>query len=179
MSLTEEEEFARDLLEKARAKKQHSPTCMPVGVDPNIVSVGKCMGWSFCIDVYDHEVGVVQPKIVEHYKLSARLFPPGRSSTEEDWAALGRIISCFGAPPEPLLPIEETHPNSSLMWLWHSDGSPVDTAVREGTARALAMLSAREQKTVFATAAQSDKVGRNDDCPCGSGRKFKKCHGGN
>lgn len=20
-----------------------------------------------------------------------------------------------------------------------------------------------------------DKVGRNDDCPCGSGRKFKKC----
>lgn len=23
----------------------------------------------------------------------------------------------------------------------------------------------------------SDKVGRNDPCPCGSGRKFKKCHG--
>ena len=21
-------------------------------------------------------------------------------------------------------------------------------------------------------------VGRNDDCPCGSGKKFKKCHGG-
>ena len=20
------------------------------------------------------------------------------------------------------------------------------------------------------------RVGRNDDCPCGSGRKFKKCH---
>jgi uncharacterized protein len=23
------------------------------------------------------------------------------------------------------------------------------------------------------------KVGRNDPCPCGSGRKFKKCHGAN
>jgi preprotein translocase subunit SecA len=23
----------------------------------------------------------------------------------------------------------------------------------------------------------SDKVGRNDPCPCGSGKKFKKCHG--
>lgn len=23
-----------------------------------------------------------------------------------------------------------------------------------------------------------DKVGRNDPCPCGSGKKFKKCHGG-
>jgi preprotein translocase subunit SecA len=24
---------------------------------------------------------------------------------------------------------------------------------------------------------QGQKVGRNDDCPCGSGKKFKKCHG--
>jgi len=24
-----------------------------------------------------------------------------------------------------------------------------------------------------------DKVGRNDDCPCGSGKKYKKCHGVN
>jgi preprotein translocase subunit SecA len=24
---------------------------------------------------------------------------------------------------------------------------------------------------------QGDKVGRNDPCPCGSGKKFKKCHG--
>jgi uncharacterized protein YchJ len=23
-----------------------------------------------------------------------------------------------------------------------------------------------------------EKVGRNDPCPCGSGKKFKKCHGG-
>jgi preprotein translocase subunit SecA len=23
------------------------------------------------------------------------------------------------------------------------------------------------------------KVGRNDDCPCGSGKKYKKCHGKN
>jgi preprotein translocase subunit SecA len=22
-----------------------------------------------------------------------------------------------------------------------------------------------------------EKVGRNDPCPCGSGKKFKKCHG--
>ncbi len=22
-----------------------------------------------------------------------------------------------------------------------------------------------------------DKIGRNDDCPCGSGKKYKKCHG--
>jgi preprotein translocase subunit SecA len=24
-----------------------------------------------------------------------------------------------------------------------------------------------------------DKVGRNDPCPCGSGKKYKRCHGAN
>jgi preprotein translocase subunit SecA len=24
---------------------------------------------------------------------------------------------------------------------------------------------------------EGEKVGRNDPCPCGSGKKFKKCHG--
>jgi len=23
----------------------------------------------------------------------------------------------------------------------------------------------------------AEKVGRNDPCPCGSGKKYKKCHG--
>jgi len=27
------------------------------------------------------------------------------------------------------------------------------------------------------TQAHSEKVGRNDPCPCGSGKKYKKCHG--
>jgi len=26
-------------------------------------------------------------------------------------------------------------------------------------------------------ASEWDRVGRNDPCPCGSGKKFKKCHG--
>jgi preprotein translocase subunit SecA len=26
---------------------------------------------------------------------------------------------------------------------------------------------------------RGDKVGRNDPCPCGSGKKYKKCHGAN
>jgi preprotein translocase subunit SecA len=24
---------------------------------------------------------------------------------------------------------------------------------------------------------QSEKIGRNDPCPCGSGKKYKQCHG--
>lgn len=32
-------------------------------------------------------------------------------------------------------------------------------------------------KTTSATVTNSDKIGRNDPCPCGSGRKWKKCCG--
>ncbi|MBI4224056.1 MAG: SEC-C domain-containing protein, partial [Deltaproteobacteria bacterium] len=33
-------------------------------------------------------------------------------------------------------------------------------------------------QTTGSTAPSYPKVGRNDPCPCGSGRKYKKCHGG-
>jgi preprotein translocase subunit SecA len=29
------------------------------------------------------------------------------------------------------------------------------------------------------TVSKAAKVGRNDPCPCGSGKKYKKCHGVN
>ena len=31
--------------------------------------------------------------------------------------------------------------------------------------------------TPAAQVIKGDKVGRNDPCPCGSGKKYKKCHG--
>ncbi|MEO9231559.1 MAG: SEC-C metal-binding domain-containing protein [Devosia sp.] len=50
-------------------------------------------------------------------------------------------------------------------------GPPPQRRLREG-ARA-APFAAR----VAPIARQTAKVGRNDPCPCGSGLKFKKCHG--
>ena len=38
--------------------------------------------------------------------------------------------------------------------------------------------SGRQVKTETIRRAQP-KVGRNDPCPCGSGKKYKKCHGAN
>jgi uncharacterized protein len=38
---------------------------------------------------------------------------------------------------------------------------------------------ARRQPTNFATKRSTPKVGRNDPCPCGSGRKYKRCCGAN
>jgi uncharacterized protein len=38
---------------------------------------------------------------------------------------------------------------------------------------------ARRQPSNFATKRSAPKVGRNDPCPCGSGRKYKRCCGAN
>jgi preprotein translocase subunit SecA len=40
-----------------------------------------------------------------------------------------------------------------------------------------ALAESAEQKKPQPTVRQTQKVGRNDPCPCGSGRKYKHCHG--
>ena len=54
------------------------------------------------------------------------------------------------------------------------DGPPPNVAAdgRRGAPppRAPAAVAV-QQRVVY------DKVGRNDPCPCGSGKKYKKCHG--
>jgi len=55
-------------------------------------------------------------------------------------------------------------------------GAPGAAAARGvGSASAAASTAATAAKAGAATT--SDKVGRNDPCPCGSGLKYKKCHG--
>lgn len=40
------------------------------------------------------------------------------------------------------------------------------------------MHGAEEESQLQPTIRNEEKVGRNDPCPCGSGKKYKKCHGG-
>ncbi len=54
-------------------------------------------------------------------------------------------------------------------------GSPDSSGQQVGVSSALSSIAAELGKTVEELA----KVGRNDPCPCGSGKKFKKCHGKN
>lgn len=42
----------------------------------------------------------------------------------------------------------------------------------------LSLPAAPKASTAAPTQYSGPKVGRNDPCPCGSGKKFKKCHGG-
>ena len=39
------------------------------------------------------------------------------------------------------------------------------------------MAGAGDAKPAVKQVVKGQKVGRNDPCPCGSGKKFKKCHG--
>lgn len=40
-----------------------------------------------------------------------------------------------------------------------------------------AKMESETEKRDTPVQATSDRVGRNDPCPCGSGKKYKKCHG--
>jgi preprotein translocase subunit SecA len=39
------------------------------------------------------------------------------------------------------------------------------------------MTTNREDEDARQPVRAGQKVGRNDPCPCGSGKKYKKCHG--
>ena len=187
--MTPEEEFASNLVAAAQKLNDESPTCMPIS-RPKVV-FGRREGWSFGLNSHRHPDSSGAP--IWHYQMSAKLV--GSSSNEEDWQDLGKIVAAVQlatgcpselAPASPLLPIEETHPKSTMIWLWHSDGSAVDAAVVGGTKLALAMAQAKEREMAVESgparpilrSVESEKVGRNEICPCGSGKKFKKCHGG-
>jgi preprotein translocase subunit SecA len=61
---------------------------------------------------------------------------------------------------------------------WGGGGELVGDATR-AMAEAAEQNQAAEARRGPARPAErrDDKVGRNDPCPCGSGRKYKKCHG--
>ena len=51
---------------------------------------------------------------------------------------------------------------------------PVGAGVQAGSANALA---GGQQTVIAGRSGKAHKIGRNQPCPCGSGKKYKKCHG--
>ncbi len=74
--------------------------------------------------------------------------------------------------PEEIEAIErmrEAERAKSQMRFQHAQASALDPGAEEQGGEA------RDSKTPFVR--EEKKVGRNDPCPCGSGKKFKQCHG--
>lgn len=97
---------------------------------------------------------------------------PSELDAEEAVALLEGLGLAEGDPPRR---VAHPDPVETVLSLDHEDVRALE-ALRSATdvgpiatpAEALPSLEAR-----FGGA----KVGRNDPCPCGSGRKYKKCHG--
>ena len=58
-----------------------------------------------------------------------------------------------------------------------TDMSNVQTSRQQAAAKNAAQNAGRTRKAVEQYIRQEEKVGRNDACPCGSGKKYKNCHG--
>ena len=82
-------------------------------------------------------------------------------------------------------PVPEIHQKQRRMVEIHAsasaDGAQGTAAAQQAGAGAQAMAAAgvppAEIKKPETVRRAEPKVGRNDPCPCGSGKKYKKCHG--
>jgi preprotein translocase subunit SecA len=89
----------------------------------------------------------------------------GRSATGEVAGQQGRPTL---APPRVRVARQDTSHAEVTAF-----GTPAGPAGQGGSAAPAAPPAARRTPVVT----QEEKVGRNDPCPCGSGKKYKKCHG--
>jgi preprotein translocase subunit SecA len=64
---------------------------------------------------------------------------------------------------------------SNVVYTAPTEDGGVESTLDENTRRAA--LGGGLGATALAAAGSLPKVGRNDPCPCGSGKKYKHCHG--
>src|SRR6202790_428429 len=95
-----------------------------------------------------------------------------------------------GAPPQPSSPPQATRPRADAVAASAAAARASEPQHLPAVAREIERRQQRQQKDLqYQTGrAQAEppkpvkvgaKVGRNDPCPCGSGKKYKKCHGAN
>jgi preprotein translocase subunit SecA len=114
--------------------------------------------------------------LVEYKAESFRMFEDLMQRIEHDTVQLF-FRAELAAPPPP-----QEQPAASNMHARHQEVTAYSQAGDGGDAGAVATATAAaprpDQPGQRQPFQRSDaKVGRNDPCPCGSGKKFKKCHG--
>jgi len=133
--------------------------------------------------------------LVEYKKESFELFQGMKERVDEEivrylwWLrpilqegdAAGAVLT---APPRrPLAPARQAPPRQSLIFNNPSEQRPAfpGGAVAPPTGRQSAAPQpprvGGDDAAVKTVRRDEPKVGRNDPCPCGSGKKYKKCHG--
>jgi preprotein translocase subunit SecA len=111
--------------------------------------------------------------LIEYKVEAARMFDELQANIRADVVnAIYHLQMRQQAPPPPP-PTESAFRGDGASKAAGGNGSNGAGATRRTRAAAAAAAGAG----VGARATAPAKVGRNDPCPCGSGKKFKKCHG--
>jgi preprotein translocase subunit SecA len=120
--------------------------------------------------------------LVEYKKESFSLFQSMRERVDEEvlrylWRLRPVLTDASGAPARPAQPARRAAPAVTE----NRPAVPAFAgAFRGGSPAAAPPRPARvggDDAPVRTVRREEPKVGRNDPCPCGSGKKYKKCHG--
>ncbi len=102
----------------------------------------------------------------------ASQIPSFLNASEEDGGGeedVGADLEFNHPSPEPL--------RSPVKALPSSQNQEDEKLIYHGTQSHPANVPKRNPTTTAPVRRETEKVGRNDPCPCGSGKKYKKCHG--
>ena len=107
----------------------------------------------------------------EYKKEGFELFGAMMGQLEED--VVQKIYTVQIARQEDVQRMEEQRRPQPMVMSGGGTPEPAAQPGRRGAAPATAAQRAPQPVRV----AEADRIGRNDPCPCGSGKKYKKCHG--
>jgi preprotein translocase subunit SecA len=128
--------------------------------------------------------------LVEYKKESFELFSAMRDRVEEEIVRyLWRLMPMAGEGPDgPVVPVPRPAPRKPSQMILNTPSAQTASpfgAIRGSSGGAAAVAEPpRPSRTggddvIRQVKRDEPKVGRNDPCPCGSGKKYKKCHGAN
>jgi preprotein translocase subunit SecA len=122
--------------------------------------------------------------LVEYKRESFQMFEEMMQRFQEDTARYlysMQIVSESGGRQQPLtIDVEPAHIGGNGARPPATSLDEIEKEFQRKKRRELEqarMAGAGQMEEVIQVRRSGDKVGRNDPCPCGSGKKYKKCHG--
>jgi preprotein translocase subunit SecA len=124
--------------------------------------------------------------LIEYKNEGFKLFEDLMNSIWEDFARYIFHVEVEVEPAEAEMAFNQSNRSSSTSALRYSGGGPEQpSALYEAAEQAGVAAAVAEDDDEYATMPEvetrhvdeKDRIGRNDPCWCGSGKKYKKCHG--
>ena len=119
-----------------------------------------------------HLRGYAQKNPKQEYKREAfEMFGAMLESVKQE---VVKVLNMVEIRAEAAPPPVDDKPHVENVRLQHAD---YEEALQPGAADAAPAAPAEPRRKAAPPARAAQKVGRNDPCPCGSGKKYKHCHG--